>query len=126
MQEIQKSEIKENFREKVSVLYHNSDRIKYMQVREESQKISNALTFILYLEDHTIGNVLRMELMNNKQVKFAGYKVPHPLEDKVEIRVQTTNEQKPKEAVDKAITDLKDKLSYLENQFEQELKNFQP
>jgi len=44
------------------------------------------------LEDHTIGNLIRMHLLKNKEVKFAGYKVPHPLEPKVEIKVQTVKD----------------------------------
>jgi len=31
-------------------------------------------------------------LLKNKDVKFAGYKVPHPLDDILEIKVQTTVE----------------------------------
>lgn len=40
------------------------------------------------------------------QVLFAGYKNPHPLENKVVIRVQTTSDYTPQEAFTNAITDL--------------------
>ena len=38
-------------------------------------------------EDHTLGNILRHELLRDKSVKFSGYKRPHPLENKIEIKV---------------------------------------
>lgn len=30
-------------------------------------------------EDHTLGNMLRSRLLQSSHVKFAGYRVPHPL-----------------------------------------------
>lgn len=35
------------------------------------------------------------QLLKDPQVLFAGYKVPHPLEHKIVIRVQTTPEYSP-------------------------------
>jgi len=32
-----------------------------------------------------------MSLLDNKEVRYAGYRVPHPLENVVEIKVQTTD-----------------------------------
>ncbi|KAJ3336577.1 DNA-directed RNA polymerase II subunit RPB11-b1 [Gonapodya sp. JEL0774] len=58
-------------------------------------KIPNAATFTIYTEDHTVGNVLRQQLLRNPRVLFAGYRVPHPLEPKVEIKVQTTHQTTP-------------------------------
>ena len=46
-------------------------------------------TFCIGNEDHTIGNSLRHILMQNSNVGFAGYSVPHPSEPVVQIRVQT-------------------------------------
>lgn len=48
---------------------------------------------------------------------FAGYKVPHPLEHKIVIRVQTTPDYSPQEAFTNAITDLISELSLLEERF---------
>ncbi|KAK6113835.1 RNA polymerase Rpb3/Rpb11 dimerization domain family protein [Brugia pahangi] len=47
------------------------------------------LTVILYEEDHTIGNSLKHVLCKMRDVEFCGYNVPHPLEDKILIRLQT-------------------------------------
>ena len=49
----------------------------------------NSRTFCIGDEDHTIGNSLRHILIQNEQVGFAGYSVPHPSEPVVQIRVQT-------------------------------------
>jgi DNA-directed RNA polymerase subunit L len=36
-------------------------------------------TFAIGNEDHTLGNALRHVLMQNADVEFAGYSVPHPV-----------------------------------------------
>ncbi len=46
-------------------------------------------TYAIGNEDHTLGNALRHVLMQNSKVEFAGYSVPHPSEQVVQIRVQT-------------------------------------
>lgn len=43
-------------------------------------------------EDHTLGNALRHVLMQNKEVDFCGYSVPHPSEPKMNLRLQTTGD----------------------------------
>jgi len=49
----------------------------------------NSGTLTINKEDHTMGNLVRMQLLRDKQVKFAGYIHPHPLIHKIELRVQT-------------------------------------
>ena len=48
---------------------------------------------------------------------FSGYKVPHPLEHKFVLRVQTTPDYSPQEALSNAITDLISELTTLETGF---------
>jgi DNA-directed RNA polymerase subunit L len=55
----------------------------------ERDKIPGAGTFTFSREDHTLGNLLRMQLLQDKNVLFAGYRIPHPLEHKMLVRVQT-------------------------------------
>lgn len=43
----------------------------------------NSVTYQIPQEDHTIGDLLRIYLLKNSDVKFAGYRVPHPLDDKL-------------------------------------------
>ena len=46
-------------------------------------------TFAIGNEDHTLGNALRHVLLQNSNIGFAGYSVPHPSEPVVHVRVQT-------------------------------------
>ncbi|XP_067139335.1 uncharacterized protein Polr1D [Centruroides vittatus] len=46
-------------------------------------------TFVLNGEDHTLGNSLRYMIMKNPEIKFCGYAVPHPSENKINLRIQT-------------------------------------
>jgi DNA-directed RNA polymerase II subunit RPB11 len=62
---------------------------------EEDKRVENGGTFTILNEDHTAGNLLRMQLLRDKKVLFAGYKQPHPLENKIELRVQTNKESNP-------------------------------
>uniref|UniRef100_A0A8C5W1S9 DNA-directed RNA polymerase RBP11-like dimerisation domain-containing protein n=1 Tax=Microcebus murinus TaxID=30608 RepID=A0A8C5W1S9_MICMU len=77
-------------------------------------KVPNACLFTINKEDHTLGNIIKSQLLKDPQVLFAGYKVPHPLEHKIIIRVQTTPDHSPQEAFTNAITDLISELSLLE------------
>jgi len=36
-------------------------------------------------EDHTIGNILRTQLLKNNNTEFCAYKQTHPLENKIEL-----------------------------------------
>ncbi|XP_070572433.1 DNA-directed RNA polymerase II subunit RPB11-a [Ptychodera flava] len=89
---------------------------KKIQVTKDT-KVPNAAMFTVNKEDHTLGNLLRSQLLKDPQVLFAGYKVPHPLEHKFVLRVQTTPDYSPQEAFTNAITDLISEISLLEERF---------
>lgn len=57
------------------------------------------------------------QLLKDPNVLFAGYKNPHPLEFKIIIRVQTSSDYSPAEAMTNAITDLISEISLLEERF---------
>jgi len=69
-------------------LHGGSRRIHF----EPDMKQDNAGTFTIWLEDHTVGHALRKQLLKNPHVVFAGYKVPHPLEHKMVMRVQVSRD----------------------------------
>ena len=48
---------------------------------------------------------------------FAGYKVPHPLEHKFVLRIQTTPDYTPQEALTMAIQDLLSEVNVIETRF---------
>ncbi|CAH9078871.1 unnamed protein product [Cuscuta epithymum] len=88
---------------------------------ERDTKIINAATLTVEREDHTIGNILRMQLHRDVNVLFSGYKLPHPLQYKIILRIQTTSQSSPMQAYNQAINDLDKELDHLKNQFETEL-----
>ena len=57
------------------------------------------------------------QLLKDPQVIFSGYKCPHPLEHKFIIRIQTTSDYTPQEALRNAISDLLSEMSLLEERF---------
>lgn len=57
------------------------------------------------------------QLLKDPNVLFAGYKLPHPLEHKFVLRIQTTSDYSPQEALMHAITDLISELSLFEERF---------
>uniref|UniRef100_A0A0E0E810 DNA-directed RNA polymerase RBP11-like dimerisation domain-containing protein n=1 Tax=Oryza meridionalis TaxID=40149 RepID=A0A0E0E810_9ORYZ len=65
---------------------------------ERDTKIVNAGSFTIEREDHTIGNILRMQLHRDPNVLFAGYKLPHPLQYKILVRDEKIRyEERPKQ-----------------------------
>ncbi|XP_014666663.1 PREDICTED: DNA-directed RNA polymerase II subunit RPB11-a-like [Priapulus caudatus] len=88
-------------------------------------KVPNAAVFTVMKEDHTLGNLITMQLHKDPQVLFAGYKVPHPLEHKFVLRVQTTADYTPQEAFTNAVTDLVSELSLLEERFKEAVREKQ-
>jgi DNA-directed RNA polymerase II subunit RPB11 len=63
-----------------------------------------------------LGDLIRIALLNNKDVKFAGYRVPHPLEDTLEIKLQTTIKD-PNEVFKHALGSLQKDILDLESEF---------
>jgi DNA-directed RNA polymerase II subunit RPB11 len=92
------------------ILDDDEEKIEYAA----DTKVSNAGTFTLNKEDHTMSNLLRMQLLRDPQVKFAGYMHPHPLVHKIHLKIQTTTSQvAPAETLSAAIEDLSNETDHL-------------
>ena len=65
----------------------------------------------------------RQQLLKDPNVLFAGYKNPHPMENKVVLRIQTTSDYAPNDALMNAVTDLISELSLFEERFREGLKD---
>lgn len=98
-----------------TVQMNQPDRYSRFVAREGEEKVAfakdskmpNAGTFTIVQEDHTTGNLVRCRLLADNEVVFAGYRIPHPLENKMLLMVQTTNEKlSPQKAVDRALEGL--------------------
>lgn len=79
-------------------------------------KMRAAGTFTIWLEDHTIGNLVRQQLHSNPEVVFAGYRIPHPLNPVMVVRIQTTEHSNPPAAMQSAITALTEEVAQLKQQ----------
>ncbi|XP_077210302.1 DNA-directed RNA polymerase, RBP11-like protein [Tasmannia lanceolata] len=89
---------------------------------ERDTKIINAASFTIEREDHTVGNILRMQLHRDPDVLFAGYKLPHPLQYKIIVRIHTTSRSSPTQAYKQSINDLDKELNHLKSGFADEMK----
>jgi len=86
----------------------------------EDTKIPNAATVKIVKQDHTLGNMIRGQLLAMPQVLFAGYKVPHPLHPYFLVKIQTDGTITPTAALEQACTKLIGTLSSLEAKFKRE------
>ena len=76
-------------------------------------------------EDHTIGNIFRMQLLRDPLVRFAGYQHPHPLMYYINLKIQTNNSTvAPVEVLSSAIEDLANETDHLITQFQEASDNW--
>lgn len=62
-----------------------------LEIATSSFQVPNAAIYTINKEDHTLGNMIRLQLLKDPNVMFAGYKNPHPLEHKVVLRIQVSH-----------------------------------
>ena len=87
---------------------------------EPDTKSPNAVVITFEKEDHTLGNLIRAELLNDPKVLFAAYKVEHPLFARFKMRIQTVENYDPKDALKNACNSIINKLGILKTNFETE------
>ena len=86
----------------------------------------NGGQFVLNKEDHTLGNLIRLQLLRDNKVRFAGYKVPHPLVTEAHVRVETMDSKTSPIAVfETALTDLQMEINTMEQQFKRQLSELE-
>ena len=78
-----------------------------MPLSSSDQPCNDTGTFTINNEDHTIGNLVRMQLHEDKAVVFAGYRIPHPLENKMLVMISTDGSKSPVGAMGDTLEDLK-------------------
>ncbi|KAJ3395060.1 DNA-directed RNA polymerase II core subunit [Lobulomyces angularis] len=88
---------------------------------EKDTRVPNSASFTFLKEDHTLANMLRMQLLKNPKVLFAGYKVPHPLEHSFVLKIQTIPDTTPLECLRNDITLLIAEITGIKKKFENEL-----
>jgi len=88
---------------------------------QKDTKLPNAGTFTIQKEDHTVGNIIRVQLLRSPELVFGGYKMPHPLEHSIIVKIQTTPSSSPAQALQDALTGLIAELNTLETRFSAEV-----
>ena len=76
-------------------------------VMVDSGSGASCRTFVFKGEGHTLGNALRAVILQNPEVIFCGYSLPHPAEDQMHVRIQTTEGIDAQDALLKGLRDLK-------------------
>ncbi len=79
-------------------------------------EVENAGKYIIENEDHTLGNIIRSSLLLNKHVMFAGYRIEHPLSNKLYINIRTDATISPKEVLNNSIDELINELNEINMQ----------
>lgn len=102
------------------------DPTEHIVLDEEHKKVEygddknqpDAGTFVVRNEDHTLGNMLRNELLRNPRVLFAGYRMPHPLEHRLVLKVRTDGSLTPIQATQQALASLKEEVRSMRAAFD--------
>jgi len=84
-------------------------------------KENNFTQFVLTKEDHTIGNVIQTELLENNNVIFSGYRIPHPLKPYLNIKIKTKSNTTPQKELQNSITNLQKKIKTIKTLFKTEV-----
>lgn len=88
-------------------------------------KVTNAGQFRFNKEDHTVLNLLRMQLLRDPAVRFAGYQHPHPLLHYYDLKIQTNSSTvSPGDVLSNAIEDLGGETDHLTQAFESALEKW--
>lgn len=82
-------------------------------------------TFIIPNKGHTLGNIIRYELLKNENVILSAYKITHPLKEELQlyIKVESENDKKEKEIILETTDNLINKIKKLEKIVNNKLEN---
>ncbi|KAH9884428.1 DNA-directed RNA polymerase [Xylariomycetidae sp. FL2044] len=100
------------------------DAFQEEEEQEEPQRVrilpgstETAASFEFLKEGHTLGNALRYIIMKNPDVEFCAYAIPHPSEDKMNLRIQTYDTTTATAALAKGLEDLEDLCDVVADEF---------
>ena len=92
---------------------------------EADIKVPNAGTITLHKEDHTLGNMIKMQMLRDPKVMFSGYNIPHPLINDIVMKVRTSADYTPMLAMKTAVDDLNNEMKYLSSAFQKACDEYQ-
>ena len=91
----------------------------------KDEGVKNCYEFKIEHEDHTLGNLVTQQLLTESNVLFAGYRIHHPLDDFIYMRVNVAESAEitnAKELVENSINTLTKDIQELTRQFERQLE----
>lgn len=97
----------------------DTEKIKLLPGSSED---GTASSFQIIDEDHTLGNALRYIIMKNPEVEFCGYSIPHPSENKMNIRIQTYGNITAVEALHQGLDNLVELCGVIEDKFSEKIE----
>ena len=96
--------------------------INKIKILPGSSEDGTSASFQIIDEDHTLGNALRYIIMQNPEVEFCGYSIPHPSENKLNIRIQTYGNISAVEALHQGLDNLSELCGAIEDKFDDAIK----
>ncbi len=88
----------------------------------EVKKISpKEILIIVTGEGHTLGNLIAKEAMEHPHVVFATYRIPHPLQDRMEISIIVDENYNIEKALAEIINNIKRNLEEFRKKIEEVL-----
>lgn len=78
---------------------------------EITKRTNDTIVLTIYGEGHTLGNMIAKEALRHPAVKYASYRMPHPLQEKIELAIVTEGEDPLKallEVIDRLRSTLKE------------------
>ena len=108
-------------RSEAYILGDNERKLEY----KADEKVPNAGTIVMHKEDHTLGNMVKMQLLRDPKVMFAGYNIPHPLINDIILKVRTSPDGEPMKATKTAVDDLHVEVGLMANAFKKACEEYQ-
>lgn len=85
----------------------------------------SCVTFVLSGEGHTIGESLQKLIENQQGIEFCGYSVPHPLEKKINFRIQLKkSDDIATDSLRKGLDDFEEIFKHVQETFETAVAEF--
>lgn len=98
---------------------YDADKVRLLPGSSDD---GTAASFQILDEDHTVGNALRYIIMKNPEVEFCGYSIPHPSENKLNIRIQTYGNITAVEALHQGLDNLSELCTHVEETFSEKVE----
>jgi DNA-directed RNA polymerase subunit L len=85
------------------------------------KKTDRELLLEIWGEDHTLGNMLAKEALRHPDVTYAAYRIPHPLQDKLELYITVKEGSDPGRVLKEVCDKLKEYLDQFYREVEEKI-----